>query len=74
MPLAKTSDSGKESFDIEEVNQPPHQTQAARGLHVHDDSDDDQSEIEEIDEDNFSPMTKEQQALDEQKPEKAHDV
>ncbi|KAH9468056.1 hypothetical protein Pst134EA_011676 [Puccinia striiformis f. sp. tritici] len=74
MPSAKTSDSGEESIDIEEVNQPPHQTRAARGLDVHDDSDDDQSEIEEIDEDNFPPITKEQQALDEQDLEKAHDV
>ncbi|KAH9466397.1 hypothetical protein Pst134EB_001453 [Puccinia striiformis f. sp. tritici] len=46
MPLAETSDSGEELIDIEEVNQPPHQTRAARGLDVHDDSDDDQSEIE----------------------------
>ncbi|KAH9453077.1 hypothetical protein Pst134EB_017011 [Puccinia striiformis f. sp. tritici] len=66
MPSAETSDSGKESIDIEEVNQPPHQTQAARGLDVHDNSDDGQSEIEEIDEDDFPPITKEQQALDEQ--------
>ncbi|KAH9448089.1 hypothetical protein Pst134EB_022076 [Puccinia striiformis f. sp. tritici] len=57
-----------------QVNQPPHQTRAARGLDVHDDSDDDQSEIEEIDEDKFPPITKEQQALDEQELEKAHDV
>ncbi|KAH9451793.1 hypothetical protein Pst134EA_025731 [Puccinia striiformis f. sp. tritici] len=74
MPLAETSDSGEESIDIEEVNQPPHQTRAARGLDVHDDSDDDQSEIEEIDEDDFPPITKEQQALDEQELEKAHNV
>ncbi|KAH9442797.1 hypothetical protein Pst134EA_031448 [Puccinia striiformis f. sp. tritici] len=74
MPSAETLDSGKESIDIEEVNQPPHQTRAARGLDVCDDSDDDQSEIEEIDEDNFPPITKEQQALDEQELEKAHDV
>ncbi|KAH9445342.1 hypothetical protein Pst134EA_031342 [Puccinia striiformis f. sp. tritici] len=75
MPSAeKTLDSGKELINIEEVNQPPHQTRAARGLDVHNDSDDDQSEIKEIDEDNFPPITKEQQALDEQELEKAHDV
>ncbi|KAH9454337.1 hypothetical protein Pst134EB_014429 [Puccinia striiformis f. sp. tritici] len=74
MPSAETLDSGKESIDIEEVNQPPHQTQAARGLDDHDDSDDNQSEIEEIDEDDFPPYTKEQQALDEQELEKAHNV
>ncbi|KAH9473161.1 hypothetical protein Pst134EA_000239 [Puccinia striiformis f. sp. tritici] len=49
MPSAETSDSGEELIDIEEVNQPPHQTRAARGLD-------------------------EQQALDEQELEKAHDV
>ncbi|KNE90078.1 hypothetical protein PSTG_16483 [Puccinia striiformis f. sp. tritici PST-78] len=74
MPLAETLDSREESIDIEEVNQPPHQTQAARGPDVHNDSDDGQSEIEEIDEDDFPPITKEQQALDEQELEKAHDM
>ncbi|KAH9457487.1 hypothetical protein Pst134EA_021363 [Puccinia striiformis f. sp. tritici] len=69
MPSAETSDSGEESIDIEKVNQPPHQTRAARGLDVHNDSDDDQSEIKEIDEDDFPPITKEQQEL-----EKAHNM
>ncbi|KAH9457334.1 hypothetical protein Pst134EA_021217 [Puccinia striiformis f. sp. tritici] len=73
-PVSESSASSADSSDVEEVTAPTKQTRPARVLDVDKDSDDEESGIEEIS-DAIPPITKEQQAMDEQElSEEAHEV